>query len=127
MPPPAADDKSGSGASVAVVEDDPLIALDIASVLEEAGYKVIGPIDSVSDALSLATDRVDAAILDVNINDTPVWPVANVLREHGVPFMFLTGYARWIEFPQEFANAIRMEKPFEATDLMVAIAAVRPA
>ena len=110
------------GASVFIVEDEPLIAFDIASILESADCKVIGPFANVSDTVSAATtDRIDIAILDVRLQGVPVWPIAEILQIRGVPFVFLTGYAPTDPFPAQFAHIVRLEKPFSKDQLMTAI------
>ena len=110
------------GASVLIVEDEPLIAFDIASLVEAADCKVIGPFATVSDAAFAATtDQIDIAVLDVRLRGAPVWPVAEILQALGVPFLFLTGYACSDPFPGQFSRAMRLEKPFSEDRLMTAI------
>jgi DNA-binding response OmpR family regulator len=116
---------SVSGRCVFLAEDEALIALDIASFLEVAGCQVVGPFAEVADALRAAeTSRMDVAILDVNLRGAPVWPVAELLRSRGVPFVFLTGYASLNEFPAEFADVPRLNKPFVGDELLAAVSAL---
>src|SRR5215213_2242767 len=78
-----------------VVEDEYLIAADLAAFLEAQGIEVIGPAASVNEALALLesdTDGLHGAVLDVNLQDDRVYPVADVLMSRGVPFVFTTGY-----------------------------------
>jgi hypothetical protein len=66
--------------SVLIVEDEPLIALDLAMAVEEARGKVIGPAGRVREALALMEQHlVQAAILDVNLSDRDVTPIAELL------------------------------------------------
>ena len=81
--------------SILVVEDDALIALDLAMQVEDMGYDVIGPFHNVSSALArLEEDLPDAAILDFNLskNETST-PIAERLIFAGVPLTFLSGYS----------------------------------
>jgi DNA-binding NarL/FixJ family response regulator len=72
--------------SVLIVEDEPFIALDLAAAVEEARGKVIGPAGSVREALMLIEQHlVQAAILDVNLSDRDVTPIAELLIGGGVP------------------------------------------
>ena len=81
-----------AGSRILVVEDEPLIAMLIEDILRERGCDVIGPASTVADGLRLATaDRLDAALLDVNIGEETVYPVADALRRLDVPFVFVTG------------------------------------
>lgn len=78
--------------SVLVVEDEPYIALDLAIAIEDAGGRVVGPAGSVAEALALlATDLVDAAILDVNLGDDDICPVVEILTGREVPMLLQTG------------------------------------
>ena len=111
-----------SGPCWSIVEDELLIAFDIASFLESADCKVIGPFVTVSEAVEAATaDQIDIAVLDVRLRGAPVWPLAEILQTRGVPFVFLTGYARTEPFPAQFAHVVRLEKPFSEDQLMTAI------
>ena len=77
---------------VLVVEDQPLIALNLVEGLEEAGAEVLGPAMSVSQGLVFAREHgIDAAVLDINLPDGLVTPVADILTERGVAVLFCTG------------------------------------
>ena len=106
------------GRRLLVVEDEYLIAADLADVLTGQGANVIGPVGSIKDALDmLATERqIDGAILDINVRGERVYPVADALRARGVPFVFATGYDSWV-IPDAFANVPRLEKPVRAAAL----------
>src|SRR3990170_2792714 len=75
---------------ILVVEDEFLIALDIAGALEQGGLVVIGPLASVRDALAaLEREQVDGALLDANLGGEPVGRVADALSARRVPFAFV--------------------------------------
>lgn len=89
-----------SGRRVLLVEDEPLLALEVATHLERAGCEVVGPLTRVSDALSVAdTGKIDMAVLDVDLNGEQVWPVADVLTKRKVPFVFVTSFRRPAHIP----------------------------
>ena len=79
------------GLRVLVVEDDPIIALDVASSLTVAGAIVLGPAYTVSQALELI-DRspVDAAVLDYRLEAETASPIAHRLVAMEIPFLFHT-------------------------------------
>jgi CheY-like chemotaxis protein len=83
-----------SGWRVLLVEDEFLIAEDLASVLSAAGATVVGPAYTVAGALSLieSGDALDGAVLDVNLKGEAVFPVADALLSRSIPFVFTTGY-----------------------------------
>ena len=99
------------GLSVMIVEDHFLIADEMCMALRELGATVLGPAASVSAALALLDEhRPDAAVLDVDLQGERVWPVAERLRERGVPFAFTTGYDADV-VSRSFNDAARLEKP----------------
>jgi signal transduction histidine kinase/DNA-binding response OmpR family regulator len=105
------------GRRFAVIEDEPLIAMDIASALEHEGALVSGPAATVSDALGIIeTDALDGALVDANLRGRPVDEIAAALTRKGVPFVFVTGYGREA-LPSSFARARVLKKPFTAEQL----------
>src|SRR3954470_7102582 len=101
------------GRRLLVVEAEYLIAVFLARELEGRGAEVVGPAGSVLDALALVEaegDRLGGAVLDINLRDERVYPVADALVARGVPFIFLTGYDARI-IPDAYAGVPRCEKP----------------
>src|SRR4051812_24200791 len=83
-----------SRCNILIVEDQAIIALDLESAVEDANGKVIGPASTVREALKLLhTNEVDAAILDANLPDGDVTPVAEELIARGIPIIINTGVA----------------------------------
>jgi DNA-binding response OmpR family regulator len=110
---------------ILVVEDESMIALYIAELLEDHGFKVVGPVATLSDAIILATrEKLDGALLDVNIVGGRVDNVAEILNRRGVPFIFVTANGR-DNLPERFINATLVEKPFNASDLIREIKLIR--
>lgn len=97
---------------ILVVEDEYFIAQQIASDIIDAGAEVVGPIGTLASALQLLERhaRLDAAVLDINLRGERVYPVADVLVERGVPFLFATGYDQAV-IPDRFADITRCDKP----------------
>ncbi|HXG79436.1 MAG TPA: response regulator [Methyloceanibacter sp.] len=110
---------------ILVVEDEFLIAFDIAGVLEQAGLSVVGPAGNVADALSaIERDVVHGALLDAHLAGEPVGRVADALKARGIPFAFVSGYGRE-QLPAAHRAAPLVKKPFTGRDLLAAIAAFR--
>ncbi|CAN5342029.1 response regulator [soil metagenome] len=83
------------GKRVLVVEDEMLIAAMLEDMLGELGAVVVGPAATIADGLLLArSEPLDAAVLDVNVRDQRIDPVADVLAERGIPMVFATGYGQ---------------------------------
>ncbi len=71
-----------------------MIAFALEDMVMELGFEPVGPAHHLTEALALAAEAmVDAAILDVNLNEERSYPVADLLAERGIPFLFATGYA----------------------------------
>jgi DNA-binding response OmpR family regulator len=82
-----------AGLRVLVVEDEMLIAMLIEDVLADYHCIVVGPFNSVPDALEAAvSENIDLAVLDVNVAGTKIYPVAETLDGRGIPFLLLSGY-----------------------------------
>jgi CheY-like chemotaxis protein len=108
------------GRRLLVVEDEYLIAADIAAFLEGLGVEVAGPAGSVAEALAVLqseVDQLDGAVLDVNLGREHVYPVADLLRARGIPFVFTTGYDA-TAIPSEYGDISRCEKPVDEQRLV---------
>ena len=112
--------RSGSikGKRILVVEDEPLIAMDLVGILEQAEIEPIGPAGSTADALRrIETEILDAALVDANLGGSPVDEIAAALTRRNVPFAFVTGYDR-ANLPRSFQNADMISKPFTAASVL---------
>lgn len=112
--PTAANDRKAAvpGARVLVVEDEALTAMGLQQVLEDAGYRVVGPVARVQDAIDLARGSPpDLAVLDVNLFGQPSFPVAELLDDMGVPFLFCTGYGNLNTTNERLRQAPVLAKP----------------
>lgn len=108
---PAAPPEPLKGKRFLIVEDEPLIALDIVAGLEGVGVNVEGPIGSVRDALRAVEEcSFDGVLLDANLRGEPVDEVAAALIRHNIPFAFVTGYGRQA-LPERFARSTVLTKP----------------
>jgi DNA-binding NtrC family response regulator len=105
------------GKRVLVVDDELLVALLVEDMLAEAGCVVVGPFARVADALAAArVEPIDIALLDVNVSGEKVFPVAHVLEERGIPFLFLTGYGQ-AALPGDRPDWEACAKPFSSERL----------
>ena len=108
---------------VLIVEDDIFIALDLERVLDDAGCGVVGPAASVELALAkISVTKLDAALLDVNLGQELVFPVADRLSAEGIPFIFVTGEPRTV--PERHWMRPVITKPYQAPAVLEALAAV---
>ena len=109
-------------ASILVVEDEFLVAMQIEAVLRAAGWSVIGPAGTLAKAVSVAqTASCDGAVLDVNLRGERVDDVASILSVRGIPFVFASGYGRE-NLPAAFRDsAAFLAKPFSDQTLLQAV------
>ena len=106
------------GLRVLVVEDNLLIADTLCDLLTECGCEVVGPVPDMDRSMALIdSDRPDGALLDINLGGTLSFPLASILEQRGVPFVFMTGYDEGVLFPPEFRKIRRLSKPFDAKDV----------
>ncbi len=127
MPQNRAAKTAGDGASkserprILVVEDEALVAMQIADILTDAGFAVVGPTRTVSAALDLlGRSGCDAAVLDINLGKETSEPIALELIAQNIPFVSLSGYAK-DQHPPIFAKAPALSKPFRAEYLISAL------
>jgi CheY-like chemotaxis protein len=107
---------------VLVAEDEYFIARDIARALHAFGAEVVGPVPTWNglQAILSTGERLDAAILDINLKNKMVFPVVEALTTRGIPVVFATGYDR-TAVPAQFRDIPRWEKPFDPQALVQAL------
>jgi len=102
---------------VLVVEDEYLIRMLLEDMLADNGYAVAKAVGTVAEASQFATDGAfDVAILDVNVDDEEIYPVADILAQRGLPFVFVTGYGEG-SLPAKYSSRPALQKPFQSEQL----------
>jgi DNA-binding response OmpR family regulator len=118
-------DKPLRGASILVVEDDPILALDIIRLLLAAGADVKGPALSLERALELANaEHLSCAVLDVTLRDGLVFPAASLLQRRGAGIVFYTGIGDPEAIRRDWPEAEVLVKPASWDLLKRAVLAV---
>lgn len=107
-----------TGSRAFVVEDETLVLFSLEDVLTDLGCEVVAQAMRIDQAVTTASTLgpVDVAILDVNIGGKPVFPVAQILKERGVPLVFATGYGRE-GLPPEWQDHAVIVKPYSVQDI----------
>ena len=112
-----------SGKRVLVVEDESLVSMLIEEFLEDIGCTVAGVAGRLEEAAKLAaTLAVDLAVLDINLDGTPSYAIAETLGQRGIPFVLATGYGG-TALPAALQSAHVLTKPFTKDQLEAALAA----
>ncbi len=106
---------------ILIVEDEPLIAMELHRLLSQAGLDVSGPAGTLEQALDLAGDQtLTGAIIDINLGSDTSYPVADRLCDIGLPVIFVTGYGAEI-IPERFASQTVLQKPIEPHELLATL------
>lgn len=106
---------------ILVVEDEPLVAMDLISALEEDGCEIVGPAANVDSARNLIDKgEFDAALLDANLGGQTVDELAAAITRLNIPFAFVSGYGRE-NLPQAFRQAPLIDKPYGRSQLFAVL------
>src|SRR5262245_39268494 len=104
--------RSLAGRRVLMLEDEAMISALIEMIIGEAGCAIVGPVATLEDALQIIEHkRLDAALLDVRVNDRDVYAVADALSARGIPMIFVSGFAR-PQLPPRYRHRPYIAKPF---------------
>jgi CheY-like chemotaxis protein len=111
-----------SSGKIFVVEDETLVLFNLEDILENLGFTIIGEAMWIEHAQELAetVEQPDAAILDVNIGGSAVFPVAKILADRGVPILFTTGYGG-DGLSTEWRDRPVVSKPYTQNDISTAL------
>ena len=105
------------GNRLLLVEDEALVGMMMKDTLTELGFEVVGPYSTMKAATAAVnSEHFDGAILDVNLAGELVYPLADVVAQRGVPFVFVTGYgADGID--RRYSDVPILQKPIERQKL----------
>jgi len=107
---------------VLLVEDSGLVVLQLQCLLEEVGCVVVGRASPIAPALKLAlSEKIDAAVLDIDLNGTPSWDVADALTARSIPYVLATGYSSDEALPERFRSVPKLLKPFSTDGFTAAL------
>ena len=116
-------DRPLHGAHILVVEDDPIIAMNLSDILATAGALIIGPASNLDQAFQLAEkDSLSAAVLDVRLERGDTLPLANQLLTRRIPFLFQTSDPRLVA--GLYPGVQVLHKPFQSEQLVAALVAL---
>jgi CheY-like chemotaxis protein len=111
---------------ILVVDDEVLVAYDVAQIVEDMGAMVIGPAHDLERGLELAErEQIDFALLDVNLGTQMSTPIAERLKTRGIPFVLVSGYAR-AHIPASLAEETLLKKPCTPENIRSAIQSALP-
>lgn len=116
------------GRKILIVEDEPTIALSLASAVAHAGGVAVGPTATVAASFALMADQaLDGALLDIRLRGETSFPLADVLAVLGIPFVFVSGLSSAL-MPYTHRDRPLFDKPYEEHDVIATLARLlRPA
>jgi CheY-like chemotaxis protein len=104
-------------AKILVVEDEYLIRMLLEEMLADLGHTVAAAVGTIAEAKEAATTGdFDCAMLDVNVDGEQIFPVADILMQRGLPFVFVTGYGEG-SLPETYRGRPSLQKPFHSEKL----------
>lgn len=104
---------------ILIVEDELVIALELQVLLEDEGYTVVGPVNSVEKALALIEEaKPDAAVVDINLGDERSTPVTAALAAEHIPFIVTSGYDAAMSGESTVFRAPWLNKPIRYDRLL---------
>ena len=110
-----------------ILDDEAIIALDLASMLQDLGHSVVSMATRVAGGMEFARcGDLDMAILDINVHGVVSFSLAAILQGRGVPIIFASGYGE-SGLVDEFRNALVLTKPYGVDDLQQVVAKARAA
>lgn len=104
--------ESLKGLRVLVVDDEPLIAMDLERILTDEGASVAGPCGHLDEAQACIREEcLSAAVLDVRLGGEMITPVAEMLAEANVPFVLYSGQVATDPRLSGWPNSAFLSKP----------------
>lgn len=101
---------------ILLVEDDVLISMMLADMLEALGFQESIQVTTLEEAeAAIAAGPVSAALVDINIGTKKVWPFADILAARRIPFAFTTGGGDII--PPAHGHHRLVTKPFRLAEI----------
>jgi CheY-like chemotaxis protein len=111
--------------NIMIVDDEALVLFDLTLTVEDLGHEVFCDSTNIDEALAALEDGCpDAALLDIDVGGTPVWPLARTLKSKGCPIVFVSANSRHEELRTEFADCHVVDKPASQQDIARALAIV---
>ena len=111
-----------TGRCILLVEDEFLVARSVCRLLKYWRATVVGPAATIAQALELFAkgERIDFALVDINLRGVTAFPVADALVARGVRFVFMTGHERSM-IPECYRGVAVLQKPFNSDALAKAL------
>jgi DNA-binding response OmpR family regulator len=106
------DERPLSGWRLLLVEDNPLIAIELDELIRALGADVVGPFSRVAPALAaIEREPIFGAVLDIRLDGETTFPIIDAFLERADPILLVSGVA--FDLPDQYREVPRLQKPFE--------------
>ena len=115
--------RAGAATDVLIIEDEPIIAMDIEELVQSCGHNVVGVATTEAEAVEMAEKHKPGLILaDINlgIGGDGTAAVSRIMRHHYAPVIFVTAYPERLLTGEDLEPAFVITKPFEPLTLAIA-------
>ena len=115
--------RASAAADVLIIEDEPIIAMDIEELVQSCGHRVVGVAATETDAIRIAeATRPGLILADINLGagGDGAHAISRITRHHPVPVIFVTAYPERLLTGEALEPAFVITKPFEPLTLAIA-------
>ncbi len=115
--------RSAASTDVLIIEDEPIIAMDIEELVQGCGHRVVGVAATEADAVRIAAETRPGLILaDINLGagGDGTHAISRIMRHHRAPVIFVTAYPERLLTGEALEPAFVITKPFEPLTLAIA-------
>ena len=113
-----------AAARVLIIEDEPVIALELKSIVESLGHNVVGTADREKEAVAIA-DRANPNLVLADIQlrgeDSGIEAVRRILEKHTVPVIFITAYPERLLTGKGVEPTFIISKPYDPSMVRAAV------
>jgi CheY-like chemotaxis protein/DNA-directed RNA polymerase specialized sigma24 family protein len=113
-----------AGARILIIEDEPVIALELKSIVESLGHSVVGTADREKEAIALA-DRAtpDLVLADIQLrgDDSGIEAVRSILQRHEMPVIFITAFPERLLTGKGVEPTFIISKPYDPSMVRAAV------
>jgi DNA-binding NarL/FixJ family response regulator len=102
-----------TGRRLILVEDDPLVAIELDEIIRALGAEVVGPFGRVEPALAaIQRDSISGGVLDIRLDGETTFPIIDIFLDRADPILLVTG-GDAADLPQQYRHVPRLQKPFD--------------
>lgn len=110
------DERPLAGLRILIVEDEFIVAMELAEEMEQLGATVTASVGTLAEARQQTVENLDGVLLDVQLGNDKTYELAADLQAAGTPFILTTGFDTAV-LPESLQSIPRLSKPFSSVAL----------